>query len=80
MGKHISVKDLFKDLYVQVYFRNMKKCRHFPAQATKMVDKEIKFTSWVKTEPTLFQVYGDFECALKEEDSEEHAGMSLSAG
>ena len=47
-------------------------CRHFPAQATKMVDKEIKFTSWAKTEPTLFQVYGDFECAHKEEDSEEH--------
>ena len=46
-------------------------CRHFPAQATKMVDKEIKFTSWAKTEPTLFQVYGDFECAHKE-DSEEN--------
>lgn len=47
-------------------------CRHLPAQATKTVDKEIKFTSWAKTEPTLFRVYGDFECALKEEDSEEH--------
>ena len=47
-------------------------CRHFPAQATKMVDKEVKFTSRAKTEPTLLQVYGDFECVLKEEDSEEH--------
>lgn len=43
-------------------------CRHFPAQVTKTVDQEIKFTSWAKTEPTLFRLYGDLECILKEED------------
>ena len=45
---------------------------HFPVQVTKTVDQEIKFTSWAKTEPTLFRLYGDFECVLKKEDTEEH--------
>ena len=40
-------------------------CRHFPIQVTKTVHQEIKFTSWAKTEPTLFPVYGDFECVLE---------------
>ena len=45
--------------------RHEEMCRHFSAQATKTVDKEIKFTGWAKTEPTLFWVYGDFELHSK---------------
>ena len=51
-------------------------CRHFPAQVTKTVDQEIKFTSWAKTEPTLFRLYGDFECILKEEEGTEEDGKT----
>ena len=46
MGKRISAKDVSKDLYVQVYFRNMKKCvatsRH----------KRLKW--WTKKSSTTF--------------------------
>ena len=41
-------------------------CRHFPIQVTKTVDQEISFKNWTKTEETLFRVYGDFECILKD--------------
>ena len=46
--------------------KHQEMCRHFPAQVPKTVDQEIKFTSWAKTEPTLFRLYGDFESILKE--------------
>ena len=46
-------------------------CQHFPVQATMMVDQEIKFTSGAKTEPTLFRVYADFECVLKDCEEED---------
>ena len=50
--------------------------RHFPAQVTKTVDQEIKFTSWAKTEPTLFRLYGDFECILKEIETTNDSGTT----
>ena len=49
----------------------MKTCKHFPIQATTMVDKEIRFKNWAMTEETLFRVYADCECILKEENSED---------
>ena len=30
-----------------------------------MVDEEISFKSWAKTEECLFRVYADFECLLQ---------------
>lgn len=56
--------------------KHQEMCRHFPAQVTKTVDQEIKFTSWAKTEPTLFRLYGDFECILKEEEGTEEDGKT----
>ena len=41
-------------------------CKTFPAQAVQVVDEEISFKSWAKTEETLFRIYGDFECLLQE--------------
>ena len=41
-------------------------CRHIPIQAVQMVDEEIAFKSWAKTEECLFRVYADFECLLQE--------------
>jgi len=52
-------------------------CQHFPVQATTMVNQEVKFTSWVKTEPTLFRVYADFECILKECEEEDVDGKTI---
>ena len=51
--------------------------QHFPVQATTMVDQEIKFTQWAKREPTLFRVFGDFECILKECEEEDVNGKSV---
>ena len=31
-----------------------------------MVDEEISFKNWAKTEESLFRIYGDFECLLQE--------------
>ena len=41
-------------------------CRSIPIQAVQMVDEEIAFKSWAKTEECLFRVYADFECLLQE--------------
>ena len=41
-------------------------CQHIPIQAVQMVDEEIRFKNWAKTEPTLFRIYADFECLLQE--------------
>ena len=41
-------------------------CRHIPIQAVQMVDEEIAFKSWAKTEECLFRVYANFECLLQE--------------
>ena len=47
-------------------------CRHIPVQAVQMVDEEIRFKSWIKSEECLFRVYADFECLLQEcEDGED---------
>ena len=39
-------------------------CRHIPIQAVQVVDEEISFKNWAKTEESLFRIYGDFECLL----------------
>ena len=41
-------------------------CKDIPIQAVQMVDEEISFKSWAKTEECLFRVYADFECLLQE--------------
>lgn len=46
--------------------KHLETCRSIPIQAVQMIDDEISFRSWVKTEPTLFRVYADFECILQE--------------
>lgn len=56
--------------------KHQEMCCHLPAQVTKTVHQEIKFTSWAKTEPTLFRLYGDFECILKEEEGTEEHGKT----
>ena len=43
-------------------------CRNIPIQAVQMVDEEISFKSWAKSEETLFRIYADFECLLMECD------------
>lgn len=40
--------------------------QHIPIQAVTVVDQEISFKNWAKTEETLFRIYGEFECILKE--------------
>ena len=52
-------------------------CQHLPVQATTMVDQEIKFTHWARTEETLFRVYGDFECVLKDCEEEDINGKTV---
>lgn len=42
-----------------------------------MVDQDIRFTNWAKREETLFQVYGDFECNLKEIDTTNGSGKTV---
>ena len=56
---------------------HMETCKHFPIQATTMVDKEIRFKNWAKTEETLFRMYADCECILKEENSEDIYGQTV---
>ena len=41
-------------------------CRHIPIQAVQVVDEEISFKNWAKTEESFFRIYGDFECLLQE--------------
>lgn len=55
----------------------METCQRFLIQATPMVDKEIRFTHRAKTEETLFRVYGDFECVLKECEEEGVDGKTV---
>ena len=43
-------------------------CCHIPIQAVQVVDEEISFKNWAKTEESLFRIYGDFECLLQECD------------
>ena len=41
-------------------------CKDIPIQAVEVVDEEISFKNWTKTEECLFRVYADFECLLQE--------------
>ena len=41
-------------------------CKDIPIQAVQMVDEEIRFKNWAKSEECLFRVYADFECLLQE--------------
>ena len=41
-------------------------CCHIPIQAVQVVDEDISFKYWAKTEESLFRIYGDFECLLQE--------------
>ena len=55
----------------------MEACKHFPIQATTLVDKEIRFKNRAKTEEALVRVYADCECILKEENSEDIDGQTV---
>ena len=55
----------------------MEAYKHFPIQATTMVDKEIRFKNRAKTEEALVRVYADHECILKEENSEDIDGQTV---
>ena len=46
--------------------KHSENCRHIPIQAVEVVDEEICFKNWAKTEECLFRVYADFECLLQE--------------
>ena len=46
--------------------KHLEICRNIPVQAVQLVDEEIAFKSWAKTEEALFRVYADFECILQE--------------
>ena len=50
---------------LELLHQHLDTCRHIPIQAVQMVDEEISFNSWSKTEPTLFRIYADFECLLQ---------------
>lgn len=52
-------------------------CKNFPIQVTTMVDQDMKFTNWAKTEYTLFRLYGDFECNLKKIDTTDEGGKTV---
>ena len=45
--------------------KHQETCANIPIQAVQMVDEEISFKSWSKTEECLFRVYADFECILQ---------------
>lgn len=49
----------------------MDTCQHIPIQAVMVVDEEISFKNWAKTDETLFRIHADFECILKECKQEE---------
>ena len=46
--------------------KHLDTCASIPIQAVQMVNEEISFKSWSKTEECLFRVYADFECLLQE--------------
>ena len=46
--------------------KHLETCHSIPIQVVQMVDEEISFNSWSKTEECLFRVYADFECLLQE--------------
>ena len=48
--------------------KHMEICSHIPIQAVQVVDEEISFKNWAKTEESLVHIYGDFECLLQECD------------
>ena len=52
-------------------------CQHFPIQATTVVDQEISFKNWSKTEETLFRIYADFECVLHVCEEEDTYGKTV---
>ena len=52
-------------------------CQHIPIQAVTLVKEKLSFKSWSKTEETLFRVYGDFECILKECEEEDSNGKTI---
>ena len=45
--------------------KHLDTCASIPIQAVEMLDEEISFKSWSKTEECLFRVYADFECLLQ---------------
>ena len=49
-------------------------CSSVPIQRVQLFKEKIAFKAWAKTEETLFRVYADFECILKE--CQEAAGES----
>ena len=56
--------------------KHLENCANIPIQVVQMVDEEIAFKSWAKTEPTLFRIYADFECLLDEcEEGDESKTM-----
>lgn len=57
--------------------KHSENCQHIPIQAVTVVDEEICFMNWSKTEETLFRVYADFECILKECDEEDINGKTI---
>ena len=46
--------------------KHLEICANIPVQAVQLVDEEISFKSWAKTEECLFRIYADFECLLQE--------------
>ena len=57
--------------------KHMETCQHIPIQAVMVVDDEISFKNWAKTEETLFRIHADFECILKECKPEEGKTMKV---
>lgn len=51
--------------------KHMDTCQHIPIQAVMVVDEEISFKNWAKTDETLVRIHADFECILKECKQEE---------
>ena len=51
-----------KDLLEQ----HAENCSSVPIQRVQLFKEQITFKAWAKTEETLFRVYADFECILKE--------------
>lgn len=51
--------------------KHMETSQHISIQAVMVVDEEISFKNWAKTEETLFRIHADFECILKECKQEE---------
>ena len=55
--------------------KHSENCKDIPIQAVEVIDEEICFKNWAKTEECLFRVYADFECLLQ--DCEEGTDNTL---